>query len=680
MPVPASFTDRVSALWAVTDRLARLPSDTARIVVIRGGSGIGKTTLASRLIHEHQPQFPGGQLYADLRGYAPSGPARTPEVLAQLLRSIRPGAQPTSPEDLGALWRSATAADPDRPVCLLLDNVVRGNQIRPLLPGGPGHLVVVTSRDPLAELAPDGAVRYELGPFDESAVRDYLSACLGDERTAPDREAIAELTRLSAGSPLALALAVTELAADPDQSLAGLLTALSHPHRQTSTPHNPQETAVTTALARAYQELPSGTALVYRRMGHLFPLDLDAATTAAACNLSQAAATQALQDLREVHLLEAGSTEADPVRGPLYRFHDAARGHAANLAAQEDGADALAAALRRTLDFYLQTTTAAERRITPTHRHLSRDYVYPPAEPIQFSDDAPALAWLKAQRHNLLAAVRAADAARLDSCVWQQAHSLWPLLRESHDYTLWFKTHELGIQAARRCGDRVAERELLGTMGIALRGAGRYSEAITAYTRVLEMACADGDSRSESQTRHELGATYLAAGQLQQAQPLLVEARALRESLGASAESERDWIYYRRGIALTDICLGQVHLGHGQANDAIATLTSAREVLLQLPVPDRFDAARALAFLGRAYARGGDLETAKECGRQAAAEFSTRGSVRWGAHSLEMLGQTAQDAGRHEQAAELFTEALALYKLISPRDADRVRERLRRAR
>jgi hypothetical protein len=119
--------------------------------------------------------------------------------------------------------------------------------------------------------------------------------------------------------------------------------------------------------------------------------------------------------------------------------------------------------------------------VTPTHRLAARDYAHPPAEPIQFDGEDGALAWPVAQRDNLFAAIRAAHADGLDTSLHQLAHARWPLLRTTHDCPLWFESHSLGLQAARRCGDWVAERELLGTSAVGLRGAGRFGEAVQAH-------------------------------------------------------------------------------------------------------------------------------------------------------------------------------------------------------
>ena len=95
-------------------------------------------------------QFPDGQLYVDLRGYAatPQSPDRG---AGQLLHALGvPTEQvPADLEEAAGLYRSVLA---DRRLLVLLDNAASADQVRPLLPGSPGCLVLVTSRDRLAGL------------------------------------------------------------------------------------------------------------------------------------------------------------------------------------------------------------------------------------------------------------------------------------------------------------------------------------------------------------------------------------------------------------------------------------------------------------------------------------------------------------------------------------------------
>ncbi|MER6125945.1 ATP-binding protein [Streptomyces sp. NPDC001795] len=676
LPVPATFTDRESDLAALINQIGELPDYTVRMVVITGPGGVGKTTLANRLLHQVSTEYGGGQLYADLHGYAPEGPARTSEVLARFLRSLRPGAQPASVEELAAWWRSVTASQPDRPAIVLLDNARNAAQVRALLPGGRGHLVVVTSRDRLAELAPDGAILHRLKPFDEAAARQYLTRCLGEHRVSREAGAAAQITRRAAGSPMALALTVTYLAAAPDRPFADLVSGApssapagpSHPHSAD------QETAVNHALDQSYWSLPRSTPTpaVYRRMASVFTVDFDVPLTAAACNLTCAEAETVLEQLHERNLIELHRESAS--RGRVYRFHDTARAHARALATREATFGELEEILQRALDFYLTTSSAAEKILTPTHRPLRRDYVYPPAESIAFADDATALAWLYSQRDNLLYALRAAAAAGLDLSTWQLAHAIWPLLRSSHDYELWTESHELGLQAARRCGDRAAEVEMLSTWGVGLRGAGNFEAAAETFAAVLQLAREEQDPRAEAQALHELGSVNLHCGRPAEAEGFLLQARQQRIELGRTSESDSEQLTYRRGVAITNVCLGQAQLELHRPAEAIETLSAARTTLLD--IQDAFDAARALAWLARAHAAGGGPGEGEEEGRRAVAECDAAGSERWRAHSRELLGHTLREGGRADLARSLYEEAVGIYAAVSRRDEDRVRRHL----
>lgn len=692
LPVPAAFTDRIDDVQRLTARLDRMPVGSIGIAVISGPSGIGKSALATRLLHELSDRFPGGQLYADLRGYTPEGLARPAEILRRFLRALRPDARPAAVEETATWWRSVTA---ERPMGILLDNVVDADHLRALLPGGRGHIIVATSREHLASLAGDGAVLHRLGPLDPAAALEYLTFCLGEDRIGREPAAAREIAGLCAGLPMALALAVTELAAHPDRSLAAMTTTLNGNHnllRRSRPSLNRQEAAVSAALDHAYAALPGDTpaAMVYRRLGSLFVLDVDAALTAAVCGLTHADAAEHLRVLRAAHLLESVPGREHPVRGAVYRFHDAARVHARGQAQAEAADGELDDVLRRALDFFLANTTAAEFIVTPTHRIIARDYAHPLAEPLDFNgEEGAALAWLVAQRDNLFAAIRAAHAGELDTSLYQLAHALWPLLRSTHDYPLWFESHSLGLQAARRCGDRVAERELLGTSAVGLRGAGRFDQAAQAFTEVLSLARTDQDQRAEAQALHELGSVALETDRLEEAESLLLEARALRVALSRTSQEKRDRVTFQRSVAITDVCLGQVLLKAGRPDEAIKTLASARSTLLDVRDPldagrdldtrDPLDAGRALAWLARAYAEAGYLTAGEAQGRHAVAEFDQLDVTRWRARSRELLGHTLHAASKRDEARASYREAIQLYERVSRRDARRVQQALSRA-
>ncbi|MEV7198056.1 tetratricopeptide repeat protein [Streptomyces sp. NPDC093510] len=663
-PVPASWTDREQELARLTAWIAAQPEFAVSLVSVHGPAGVGKSAFAERLIHSLTHRYPGGHFHTDLTGSM--GPARISDVLGRLLRAVQAGPLPAGSDELASWWRSASAAR--GPVCLLLDGVTHADHIRALTPGGSGHLVVATSRLPLPELAPQGAAQLPLGPLDHTAARTYLARCLGPERIDQEPDATNRLIDLTAGLPAALALSITQLTRHRSRTLSTAVRALDASRSRTPATKLALDhpgAIVSAALDAEYTNLPHFAARLYRTAA-LLPVDtIDAHLAAAITQRTPAEAGADLADLATSGMLVQDT--AQPVRGPVYRYSSPALAHAQEHAARDEPESAGTEARRRAADWYLAAVTAAERLLTPSHRHLNRTYLYAPDPALEFTDRQAALSWLDAQSPNLMSTLRTAHSTGWNAMVWQLVHAMWPWWRAGRMYDLWIEAHHLGLEAARLCKDAVAEQELRNTLGVGLRGTHSFDEAITCFTDVLAGARSRGDVRGEAQALHELGATTYEAGRPEEAAGYLEQARTLR----AHRED-------RRGVALTDILLGQIHLTLDDAAGAIEVLTTARAALLE--VEDPHDAARALAWLGQAYAMAGHHEEAEQAGREAFEEFTSHGARQWTARSLEMLGQSLAAAGRKQDAAALYTRALEQYSSISAVDAERVQRRLQAAR
>ncbi|MFJ5850533.1 hypothetical protein [Streptomyces sp. NPDC092903] len=670
---PRTFTDRQESVAALTAWIGE-HAHFVRAVAVHGPPGVGKTTLAARLLDDLREMFPSGQLYADLHGDRGPGTTSLLDVLGQLLRSLYAGPLPSGIEERAAWWRSVTAGC-EQPLAVLLDNVTDADQVRALMPGGRGHLVLATSREPLLDLARDGALIHPLDPFTPASALEYLTHFAGEARIAQDRAAADRIAVLSAGLPLALGLVGGEIAAHPDRSLGPMATLLEWAHYSTRTSHrtpSPTGAAVTSSLTLAYSSLPPATADLCRCLGLLFSPDIDIALTATMADLTPDAAEQHLQTLHSAGLLTV-KTPADPIRGTVYTLHDATRAYARSLAEERATDGETQERGSRVLDYLLAALTAAEVLLTPQHRRLTRTYHRPPAEP-PFRDEDGATAWLQAYAGHFLPAVRTAAAAGLHATTWQLTHALWCWLRLSHDYAAWSESHALAADAARADGDCLAQREILGTWGIGLRGEHRYDEAIEKFTAVLGLARDGRDGRGEAQALHEIGTTHLAAGRREPAGRFLGEARELRRDLLADAKEPEEQLAHRRSVALTDICLGELAIGLGQ--EAVVRLTGARDTLLD--IQDPLDAARARAWLGRAHALDGNFTAAEEEGRIAVGEFTALGTPRWIARSRELLGRTLVEAGRPAEGRDQLQQAQALFALAGPGDAERLRALLQR--
>src|ERR1039458_4200862 len=183
--------------------------DSVPIVVISGTAGVGKTALAIRFGRQAAKRFPGGQLYAHLRGL---DPATTPVAPGGVLRfflhalGVQPHRIPADTEERAALYRSLL--DGER-MLIVLDNARNAAQVRPLLPGSPGCLVIVTSRNEMTGLvAAEGAMPLTLDVLSSAEAHEMLARRLGRNPAPAATEAAEEIIEACARLPLALSIAV----------------------------------------------------------------------------------------------------------------------------------------------------------------------------------------------------------------------------------------------------------------------------------------------------------------------------------------------------------------------------------------------------------------------------------------------------------------------------------------
>jgi len=109
-----------------------------------------RSALVVHWAHQVAWRFPDGQLYVNLRGYYSTGiPVAPGQAVRGFLDALGVPAD-RIPADLDAqagLYRGLLAG---KRILVVLDNAREAAEVRPLLPGAPGCLVLVTSRSHLA--------------------------------------------------------------------------------------------------------------------------------------------------------------------------------------------------------------------------------------------------------------------------------------------------------------------------------------------------------------------------------------------------------------------------------------------------------------------------------------------------------------------------------------------------
>src|SRR5580700_2272880 len=195
-----SFTGREPELTALVSATPGGPGGQGGVVgihAIGGMAGIGKTALAVHAAHRLAPRFPDGQIFLPLHGHTPGQrPADPADALASLLLTagVAPAQIPPGLEARMALWRDRLAG---KQLLLVLDDAVGSEQVRPLLPGSPGSLVLVTSRRHLTALE-DATIRSKVLRSQRCRLHRRTS------ETRRQRQTPAAEQRGSASSPLRL--------------------------------------------------------------------------------------------------------------------------------------------------------------------------------------------------------------------------------------------------------------------------------------------------------------------------------------------------------------------------------------------------------------------------------------------------------------------------------------------
>ncbi|HEY7147540.1 MAG TPA: tetratricopeptide repeat protein, partial [Streptosporangiaceae bacterium] len=487
-----------------------------------------------------------------LRGFDRAGLALDP---GQALRgffealAVPPERIPQTLDDQVALYRSLLAG---RRVLVLLDNARDAAQVRPLLPGSPGCLAVVTSRNHLTGLiAGHGAHPLGLDLLTPQGARELLAGRVGAGRAAREPDAVDEIIDGCARLPLALTIVAARAATSPGFPLAVFAADLREAgHALDQFDGDDEATDIRAVFSSSYRALSPDTARMFRLLGlHPGP-DITAAAAASLTGISRDRARVLLTELTRGHLL----SEQAPGR---YAFHDLLRAYATEQARDRDDDGARRAALGRLLDHWLHTACTAAALLDPFFAPEPHDRPRPATVVIAPSTAEEALRWFTAEQATLLAAVPLAAWSGRVGHAWRLAWALSTFLLRRGCWDDCTRACQTSLDAARRAGDVAGEAHalLLLALGDARSGRRDAAPAFRESLRLFETV--DGYHRSQVTAHSSL--IWIAEQQERYGDMLGHAVRALRLSRAAGDETIEI-------MSLNDVGYSHARLGnYGQA-------------------------------------------------------------------------------------------------------------------
>ncbi|MFD5427102.1 tetratricopeptide repeat protein [Streptomyces sp. NPDC127084] len=646
------------------DTLSGRKAPRARVLLVAGRPGSGRSTLAAELARQLDGDYPGGVLRARLAepaGYAVPTERTVRDLLGDLGVTPRPGADE---DELTGLLRGALA---ERRCLLLLDDAGDAEQVDPLIPDNPDCLVVAVAQGPLTGIAD---VRpCTVGGMDPKSAIELLGRFTGEVRITVDPQAAESLVEQCGGQPAAMVLAGGWLAARPNASVADAAKRLR------GLPDDPEQPVgarpVAKAFRLAHESLPAPAARMLRLLA-LAPAGLvDPNTASALAGCSFADAALALADFASLGLLRVvrdGTPEERPEEqsstrtGPdddLYEvpgclvplLHEAMTAH--------DRPNEIELARARMLERTVRLLHACRGSTEPEGSEARRRLAGLPRT-LRFTSPEAAGRWLAARLHALSAAARLAAAdGELDTLARRLIAALVRALvaHRGAQSTVpeLYELHQLVLDMAERRGlHRERAAALLNLADLDAR-TGRKDAALTRYRSALEAGRLANDPYATGRAMESVAGAYQELGDWERAADWYGRALSQRLARGELADGTR--LYGR---------LGAVHTYAGRYGDALRGWRAAAagyRRLGDLPGHARAlsEVARVQEYAGRPRESLRTCEEAVDCARHAG-DVRLQAALRLRlADTLDRLGDPTA-ARLHRSAAEqlLETEASGL--------------------
>jgi tetratricopeptide (TPR) repeat protein/transcriptional regulator with XRE-family HTH domain len=644
----ASFTGRefeFNQLVEATSAGSEAPRSgsgvVAEVCAIGGMAGVGKTAFAIHAAHRLADQYPDGQIFLSLLGHAPGQqPVTAGDALATLLQSTGVAAQmvPAGLEARARLWRDYLAG---RRYLIVLDDALGSEQVRPLLPGTAGSLVLVTSRRHLTALEDARMISLDIPPAADAA--QMLARLAGRSDLEPEDPAVVRLIELCGCLPLAIGMAASQLRHHPVWTVNDLAADLAR-SRDRLDLLSAGNLSVSAAFDMSNRDLDADQQRLLTFIGLHPGADIDAYAAAALLDVDLGVARHLLDDLYDHYLL------AEPARG-RYRPHDLIREHTKALADAGPPAEG-AAALMRLLNYYLHTALTAGRhlawRIPAGVPEINPDL---PRSPPDLSALRDAVSWMSTERSNLHLATAYAGRHGLPAYATAIPAAMHGFLRGQGYWDQAQSLYQGALEAARATADQLAEASALTDLGDIESLTGDHASATDSLTRALDIYQAAANQLGEANALHNLGTVQQRTGDLAAARVTLSRALTLQRAAGNSL-----------GEASVLNSLGSAQYRSGDYAAAITSLARALE--LQLALGNQLGEANALNELGIAKSLTGQHTAAITDLTKALELHRALGNKLGEANATRDLGRAQHASGDNKAATASLTTALAMHRAL----------------
>ncbi|MGV2917495.1 tetratricopeptide repeat protein [Streptomyces alfalfae] len=611
-------------------------------LLVTGPAGVGKTAFAIRTGHLLASHFPDGQLHADLRGFGDE-PAEPFTVLGTFLRALgTPGG--TVPAEMTGrvhLYRTLLAG---RQTLVVLDNAASAQQVSDLLPSGVRCATIITSRTSMAELC---ARRLSLNVLDPVTGLDLLREMLGQDRADADSGAARAIVETCGGLPLAVWVAGSRLAARPHWPLAKVARALADEQRrldELAVGH----IAVRASLELTYQQMSAATQHALRMVALLPGPSFAAWALAALLNTALPEAEAVLDDLVEVHLVQAGSVNVTGIR---YQLHDLVRLFARERTESDVPERDRTAALTRLLGASLHLADLAADTLSVDFQGISQldlaSWRLAAADADQLLADP--LAWFNDERQFLIdVAEQALDGTEGVAPAAGLATALTTLFQVGSHFDDWERLQNRALKAALSNGDRHSAAKVHRCLGELTTILDRYPEAVDHFEQALLLADGEGPTYQASATAG-LAYVHRLLGQYSTAVLRFEKAAELAEAAG----NVNCLVYATNG-------LGVIDLEQGRVEAAIARFAKCLRV--SRVAGYRPGEAQALRCLGQSHRALGAYPAAAADYQQAATISEDLGDRLSATHATCWLGDILIRQGKHREGRRLLARSLWIYR------------------